>query len=212
MTNSVQRRRRTNGPPPELGPCMRVLPPKWARAVEGLFETNGDLTKAIEIAGYRGKRESLHVMAHRIFADDRVRRAVKEECNKRIDISEPELLSTTMAILRNASEKAADRLRAASMVWDRANPVMTKHKVEVEHHLTTDEIEIQHWRALKKLGAPPEAFLARFGPNGITRVEALILAEEAKRREIEGNTIDADYEDISAAVTEQQTEFPGDDF
>jgi hypothetical protein len=196
----------------ELGPCMRVLPFKWARAVEALFETNGDMTKAIERAGYRGKRESLRVMAHRIFADDRVRRAVKEECNKRIDISEPELLSTTMSIWRNTTEKAADRLRAVSMVWDRANPVMTKHKVEVEHHLTNDEIEIQHWRALKKLGAPAEAFLARFGPNGISRVEALILAEDARRGEIEGNTIEAEYQDISTAVREQQAESAADDF
>ena len=51
--------------------------------------------------------------------------------------------------------------------------------------------------ALRSLGAPHDAFLARFGPNGLARVEALIAAEDAKRREIEGATIDAEYEDIS---------------
>ena len=115
---------------------------------------------------------------------------------RRIDISEPELYSVTMGILHNTQEKAADRLRAVSMVWDRANPVMSKHKIEVEHHLTQPELEMQHYRALQKLGAPRDAFIARFGPNGLPRIEQMIAADEAKRREIEGNTIDADYEEL----------------
>src|ERR1700704_1883568 len=109
-------------PMPELGPCMRVLPPKWGRAVDGLFFAAGDRTKALRIAGYQGKPESMNVMASRIFGDDRMRAAVREECMRRIDISEPELYETTMRIIRNGNEKAADRLRAVSMVWDRANP------------------------------------------------------------------------------------------
>jgi hypothetical protein len=132
-----------------------------------------------------------------------VRRAVREECNKRIDLTEPELLAQTMGILRNVGEKATDRLRAISVIWDRANPVMTKHQIQVEHVLTDDERDIRHWHALKKLGAPTEAFTARFGPNGVARVEALVLAEEASRRkieagsEIEAPTIDAEYQEIA---------------
>jgi hypothetical protein len=178
-------------PTPELGPCMRALPAKWRAAVEALFVTEGDMTKAAQIAGYKAdNRESLRVMAHRIFRDTRVR---AEEAKKHIDISEPELISTVKGILRNPVEKAADRLRAASMIWDRANPVVTKHKIEVEHHLTDDERDVRHWYALKKLGAQPEAFLARFGPSGIARVEALVAAEEARQQQIESPAIDADY-------------------
>src|SRR5262249_23240743 len=88
-------------PQPEYGPAMRAISPKWRLAVEALFSTRGDMTKAIEIAGYRGTRESLRVMASRIFSDDRVRMAVKEMCNKRIDITEPELLMATMEIAHN---------------------------------------------------------------------------------------------------------------
>jgi hypothetical protein len=82
------------------------------------------------------------------------------------------------------------------MVLGRTDPEIQQHKIEVEHFVTNEERDIQHYRALKKLGAPAEAFLARFGPNGLARVEALILAEEAKRREIEdtGTTIVAEYE------------------
>lgn len=101
-----------------------------------------------------------------------------------------------MGILRDTNEKAADRLPAVSMVWDRANPVMSKHKIEVEHHLTQPELEMQHYRALQKLGAPRDAFIARFGPNGLPRIEQMIAADEAKRRQIESDTIEVDYEEV----------------
>lgn len=180
----------TRDPSPELGPAMRVLPAKWRRAVDALFVTDGDRTKALRLAGYQGKPESMNVMASRIFADDRVRLAIKEECARRIDSSEPELIGVVTRILHDNNEKAADRLRAVAMMWDRANPVMTKHRIEVNHTMTDDERDIQHYRALKKLGATPDAFLARFGPNGLPRVETLVAAEDEKRREIEGDVID----------------------
>lgn len=79
-------------PVPEPGPAMRVLPARWQRCVDALFLTTGDRTAALRIAGYEGKPESMNVMACRIFADDRVRAAVKEACARRIDISEPRAL------------------------------------------------------------------------------------------------------------------------
>jgi hypothetical protein len=189
---------------------MRALPERWRRAVIALFLTNGNRTKALEMVGvYKtDNRKSLAVRAHKIFADDRVRAAIREEVNKHIDICEPEMLGTTLSIVRNVGEKASDRLRAVAMIWDRANPVATKHKLEVSHIVTNDERDVQHYRALKRIGASQEAFLARFGPNGIARVEALILAEEVRHREIEsGTTIDADdYED----VTDDQSEADAD--
>jgi len=182
-------------PAPELGPAMRVLPPRWAKAVTALFHTNGNRTKALRIAGYKGKPNSMFVMASRIFADDRVRAAVKEVASQQIDIAEPEMLAATLAIIRDIKEPARDRLRAVSMIWDRANPVITKHKLEVEHHLSTDERDMQHYRALQRLGAPQEAFINRFGHAGIARVQALIAIEDAKHRT--AGAIDADYEDVS---------------
>jgi hypothetical protein len=195
--NSATRRAPAKRDPvPQLGPAMRVLPEKWQKAVDGLFLTDGDRSKALRLAGYAGKPESINVMASRIFGDDRVRRAIREECNRRIDACEPELMAVTRNIMHDISEKAGDRLRAAGMLWDRSNPVIHQHRIEVAHHLTDDERDIQHWRALKKLGATSEAFFARFGPNGVARVEALVFAEEARRREIEAPVISAEYEAV----------------
>lgn len=173
---------------------MRALHPRWQRAVVALFLTNGDRTKALKLAGYSQTHNAMKVSASRIFADDRVRAAIREQASRNIDIAEPEMLATTMSILRNVSERAADRLAAIRMVWDRANPVISKHKLEVEHHLTNDERDMQHYRALKRLGAPPDAFLARFGVHGIRRVEAMIVAEAARHQQIEGNVIDLEAE------------------
>jgi hypothetical protein len=181
-------------PVPQLGPAMRVLPEKWQKAVDCLFLTDGDRSKALRLAGYVGKPESINVMASRIFGDDRVRRAIREEVDRRINTCEPELIAVTRNVMHDISEKASDRLRAAAMLWDRANPVVHKHQIEVEHHLTDDERDIQHYLALKKLGAPQEAFLARFGPNGLARVEAFIVAEEIKRRQLEAPVLDGEFE------------------
>jgi hypothetical protein len=211
MTSTTSGRRavvrhKAGEPTPELGPAMRVLPQKWQHAVLALFLTNGDRSKALRAAGYQGKPESLRVMSCRIYGDDRVRAAIREEANKVIDICEPEMIGTALTICRDVGERASDRLAAVRMIWDRANPVINKHKLEIEHHLTSDERDIQHYLALKKLGAPQSAFVARFGPHGIARVEAMILAEEAKRREIDGgNTIETDYEELIEHSQETET-------
>src|SRR5262245_47318450 len=190
---------RPSEPQPELGPAMRVLPLRWQKAVTALFLTKGNRTAALRAAGYKAKPNSLHVIASRVFADDRVRAAVREVAIQMIDVAEPELLAITLDIMRDSENKAADRLAAIRMVWDRANPVMTKHKVEVEHRLSSDEIDAQHYRALQRLGAPQEAFLARFGHNGLARVRVMIAAEEAKLKQIEApaDIVDAEFEEAN---------------
>jgi len=177
---------------------MRALPERWRMAVENLlYITEGNQTEALRLAGYQGTARSKTEMASRIFRDDRVRAALREEYSRGLDVIAPEARAVVRGIMLNTGEKAADRLRAAGMIMDRADPVITKHRIEVEHHLTDDQRDIQHWRALTRLGAPPEAFLQRFGPNGMARVEALVLAEEARRRELESPTIEVDDYEVS---------------
>jgi hypothetical protein len=184
-------------PAPELGPAMRVLPPRWQKAVTALFLTDGNKTQALRVAGYKAATPSLRVMASRIFADDRVRLAIREVAAQQIDIAEPEMLAATLQIIRDQKEPARDRLRAISMVWDRSNPVVNKLKLDVEHHISSDDRDIQHWRALQRLGAPQQAFLDRFGHAGMARVQTMIAAEDAKQKQIAGDVVDADYEDIT---------------
>jgi hypothetical protein len=60
--------------------------------------------------------------------------------------------------------------------------VLHKHEVKVGVHLSADEIDTQHFRALQRLNAPQQAFLERFGVNGIERVKRLVYAEDEKQK------------------------------
>ena len=142
--------------------------------------------------------KNLNSHASKFFSDRRVRAAIREECANRLEYLEPEILEAVRSIANNAKFKPADRLRALSLIWDRCRPIESKHKIEVEHHITNDERDVQHFLAMKKIGAPPEAFLRRFGANGMARVEALVAAEEARRRQLDGPMIDAECEAVDA--------------
>jgi hypothetical protein len=64
----------------------------------------------------------------------------------------------------------------------------------------SDELDAQHYRALQKIGAPQEAFLARFGHNGLALVQTMILAEEVKQKQIEGSAgiVEGEFEEVTA--------------
>jgi hypothetical protein len=187
----------SNDPVPEFGPAMRSLHTRWQRAALALFETKGNKTAALRLAGYKSDNlDSIKSTAWKIFADPRMKAAVREVAISYIDMAAPEVLATVMEILRDASVKSADRLAAGRMILDRGLPVTTTHKIEVEHHLSVDQTDMEHYRALQKLGAPQSAFLDRFGHNGLARVEAMIAAEDTKHKVIETNYEEVNYDEV----------------
>jgi hypothetical protein len=112
--------------------------------------------------------------------------------------SEPELIAVTFEILRDTAQDPKARLSAARLLWDRARPITTQHKIAVEHHVSSDQLDEQHYRALQRIGAPESAFLARFGFNGLSRVRALVAAEDRKQKQIadQSGAIDGDCTEI----------------
>jgi hypothetical protein len=163
-----------------------------------LFVTGGNQSGAYRMAGLGGASDhAVRANSSRLFADPRIRAAIREYAITQIDVAEPEVMHTVLQIMRDANERGADRLRAAAMIWDRAAPVVNKLKVDVEHHLSVNELDVKHYRALQRLQAPRQAFLDRFGVNGLARVEALVTADELRQKQIEGPAaIDADYEEV----------------
>jgi hypothetical protein len=164
-------------PTPEFGPAMRALPPRWQKAVMALFVTGGNRSQAYRLAGFGTAADApgipgssstaIRANASRLFQDARVRSAIREYAISQIDISEPEVMHTVLEIMRDANERGTDRLRAAAMLWDRAAPIINKVKVDIETHLTVSQIDVSHYRALQRLGAPRQAFIERFGINGL---------------------------------------------
>lgn len=110
--------------------------------------------------------------------------------------------------MHDKDQKTTDRLRAVSMLWDRSNPVATKHQIEVKHTLSVEETEIEHFRALKRMGASENAFLDRFGINGLPRVRALVEAEDGKVESmgeiIEGEAEEVPIDDITPSPVEEE--------
>ena len=86
---------------------MRALAPRWQKAVVALFLTKGNRTAALRAAGYKANKNAIGVLASRMFADDRMRAAVREVALAQIDIAEPELLGVTLSIMRNTKELGA---------------------------------------------------------------------------------------------------------
>lgn len=181
-------------PSTELGPAMRALPPRWQKAVVALFAHRGNMSAAYRAAGFNPSpthEASVRTSAWRLFHDPRVRAAVREVAVSSIDISEPETLGTVLEIMRNNNEKAQDRLAAARILLDRSNPVLHKTKIEVEHIVSMDELDVTHYRALQQIGAPRKAYLDRFGANNLSRVEQLVAQADAKAK-----AIDTSYEEV----------------
>jgi len=187
-----------NEPLPEFGPAMRALRPRQQRAVMALFQTRGNRTEAMRLAGYGHKTAaSFKSHASSFFQQDNVRAAVREVAEREISLAEPELLALVWEIARDTGESARDRLRAMAMLFDRANPILHKHQINVQHHLSADELDVTHYRALQKLGAPQQAFLDRFGVNGIERVKQLVYLEDKKQERAEKQqAIDGEFEEV----------------
>jgi hypothetical protein len=179
----------------EIGPAMRSLCARHREAVRLLFELKGNRVGVFKRLGYGNPknpnyRRNVHAESSRFFSDKRVRAAIREEITARLDSGEVEILEGVRDIALNAEVKATDRLRALGMMWDRSRPVETKHHIEVEHSVTNDERDVQHFVAMRRIGAPEDAFIRRFGVNGIARVQALVAAEEARRRQLDGPVIE----------------------
>lgn len=185
-------------PVPELGAAMRVLSSRWQRLAYAIFDTRGDRSAALRLVGYKGTDGSIKAMASRIFSDQRMLAAIREEAEKRIDGSEPQVMGLVQEIMNKPTARDADRLKAADMWWQRSRPVEQRLNMKVEHHLTHDETAMLHYRALKQLGAPQEAFLSRFGINGLPRIAAMVEADDAKTRGIESDAVidDVEYEEV----------------
>jgi hypothetical protein len=194
MTADDQDQREQDQEHGELGPAMAALRPHWRKAVLGLFLHRGRRTKAYLEGFPNGNPEYAYSRASRFFGDKRVIAAVREVALKNLQIEEPELLGVVHDIIRDVTADNRDRLMAVRMVWDRTRPAESKLSIDVSHHLTVEQTEVQHYRALQRLGAPRQAFIERFGHNGIERVERLVAIED--KREAASKVVDASYEEV----------------
>jgi phage terminase small subunit len=143
-----------------LGSRMRALNERQRRFVEALFGGgHANHTQAALIAGYTGDNETVRVTAHRLAHDDKIRAAILEEAQRRMDSSGALVASVLIEIASDPTHK--DRLKAALALADRIGlHARTEHKITVEHQDDKGKIELIKHLA-DKLGIDPGKLLGR---------------------------------------------------
>jgi hypothetical protein len=127
----------------EPGPAMRALANDRHRLFVELYliETFGNGNKknygaqarAARKAGFGGQKTRATTYAQigwKLMRDDRIIAAVAEESRKFLRAGAPEAVKAVLAGIRDPKHK--DHARFVGMLLDRADPVMTEHKVTVE--------------------------------------------------------------------------------
>jgi hypothetical protein len=85
-----------------------------------LVQGSRNQTRAYEAAGYTGTPESLRVGASRLAHDQRIQAALQEEAARRATGLLPLAMHVVEGILEDETAKAADRLKVAFGIMDRA--------------------------------------------------------------------------------------------
>jgi hypothetical protein len=174
MSNAVARKEDWG----QLGPCMKTLPNDQWRAFAEAYATkkpgHGMLVEAAREAGFGvGSTPEIQAkIAWRLANDDRMIAAIAELSRKIIRVGAPEAANAALALVRNPEHK--DHGRAIQWFLDRADPIETKHRMEVVHrNIDPDEEAIEELKALRALGTPREKLLELYGHNGLERLEDL---------------------------------------
>ena len=174
--------RRLSAPPKQdwgqLGPAMKALPNDQWRAYAEHYVTekpgHGALAAAARKAGFgrRSTPANLAKIAWRISRDDRMIAAIAELSRAIIRVGAPAAVNAIMNVIADPAHK--DHVRACDIVLSRADPVETRHKMEVVHRtVDPDQEALEELRALRQLGTSRETLISLFGHNGLDRIEAL---------------------------------------
>lgn len=170
----------------ELGPAMRELTEmqrEFVRALTTEPPGYGMLTRAARRAGYgkESKPATLSKHAHDLSRNPKIIEAINEEAKKVTrGAGHAEALAALFNMVRDPMHK--DHARAVAMIMDRVHPTESKHSIDVTHRTVDPDREaLEEMKAARQLGASREKLLELFGANGLDRLEALEVIENAQR-------------------------------
>lgn len=172
----------------ELGPAMRALPnERWRNFVRYYVADtkHGAITRAARKAGWgrpNTKPSSLSKQAHSLSRDERIIAAIAEESRKLLRVGHPEAVNALLSIMRDTKHR--DRVRAATALLDRCDPVETRQSIDIVHrHIDADQEMLEEYRAARELGATEEKLRSLFGGNSLARLQRLEAEDNARRAE-----------------------------
>jgi phage terminase small subunit len=180
----------------QLGPAMQACTLQQRKFVLALFEQKpgyGALAAAARAAEY-GNRDGTSTakamanIAQRLVNNPNVVAAIAETAKKQLRSDAPAAVQTVREVMNDPMHK--DRLKAASMILQRIDPVETKHSVEVTHKIDHDAEAVAQLRMLKSLNVAREKLEEMFGFTGLSRYEQMLALEDAKQA---GPVVDAEF-------------------
>jgi hypothetical protein len=120
----------------EMGVAMRALPSdRWRDFVQHyLANPKANGADAARKAGFGKPNSTPPVMAqiaYRILCDDRMIAAIAEQTKKIVRAAAPEAADALLGMVRDPDHK--DHFRAAAMIYERADPVVTNQNINVTH-------------------------------------------------------------------------------
>jgi hypothetical protein len=178
------------------GPAMAALKPSYRAFVEALFDGktgHGALAAAARAAGFGDGTNSNsdartgYRLAHR----DDIVAAILEHGKKVVRSLAPDAARALAEEVNNVGNPVT-RLRAANMILERTDAVVTK----IDNHVTVEVIDhakeaVAELALLKSLHVPHDKLLEHFGYSGLAKYEALLAKEEREKANIvEGEFIE----------------------
>jgi phage terminase small subunit len=159
----------------EFGPAMQALNDRQRAFVIALLEQPNITHKAAaQMAGYApGKGQQQAFQGYKLYHDERIQAAIKEEAERRLHSSTALAVSTVVGLMTSNDEKI--RLKAASMILNRTGlHETTEHKVTTKNVSQTDEAMVERLKELaKQLGLPEAHLLKEAGVVDIAYTEVL---------------------------------------
>lgn len=151
----------------DFGPAMRKLSTELQRkyVLIRVMQGKSNFAKAAELAGYSAVSEgSLRVTAHRLEHDPKIQAAIHEESLRQARHNLGSALvrasERVIDVMENPQNKAADTLKAASIIMDRMGlHQVTEHRSTVEHIGDSPETIERVRRLAATLGLDPEKLL-----------------------------------------------------
>jgi hypothetical protein len=193
-----------------LGPAMRALNERSRLFVEFYLleistsknkDFRGAQAAAYRKAGFGGAKATPINMARgasRLLKDERMVAAIREQLLKgaRGEAS-AEAYQAIVNMVRDPEHPG--HARAAALIYERMDPLVTTSKLEVTHrHVDADQEALEELRALRELGVTREVILEQFGENGLVRLERLESADNLRRAQ-EAKVIDGEAVEIEDA-------------
>jgi phage terminase small subunit len=154
-----------------FGPAMSKLSPKRQAFVLALLQDDrDDGAAAARAAGYSDNGTSSKVIGSRLRHDPAVLAAIHETAVAQLSSLKFLATSAVRDVLADPATKAADRLKAASLVFDRSGmPAQGEHHIVVEHKRSAKEVIADIIALAKQLNMDPKEVL---GSVGVTITDA----------------------------------------